>query len=254
MTTSQFSGKVALVTGAARGIGRASALAFAREGARVVVADARVREGRQTVQAITRRGGEAVFVRTDVGQSRDVRRLIGQTIACYGRLDFAHNNAGIEGAPGLTADCSDANWERVIRTNLKGVWLCMKHEIPRMLKQGGGSIVNTASIAGLVGLKAFPAYVASKHGIIGLTKAAALEYAGGNLRINAVCPGPIATAMIQRQTGGRPEAEARLKAANPSGRMGQPEEVAAAVVWLCSGASSFVTGHALTVDGGYTAR
>jgi NAD(P)-dependent dehydrogenase (short-subunit alcohol dehydrogenase family) len=254
MITTHFGGKVALVTGAAGGIGRASALAFAREGAKVVVADLLIRDGRQTVQAITSRGGEAIFVQADVGKSKDVQRLIRRTIEHFGRLDFAHNNAGIEGAPNFTADCSDANWERVIRINLKGVWLCMKHEIPRMLEQGGGSIVNTASIAGLVGLKAFPAYVASKHGIVGLTKAAALEYARANIRINAICPGRILTAMTQRQTGGNAEAEAKLIAGEPSGRMGQPEEVAAAVVWLCSSAASFVTGHAMTVDGGYTAR
>src|SRR5437867_8084998 len=244
--------KVAFVTGAGSGIGRASALTFAREGAKVVVADVVVEGGEETVGMIKRAGGEALFVRADVSQAAEVEALINKTLATYGRLDCAHNNAGIEGAVATTAECTEENWDRIIIINLKGVWLCMKYEIPQMLKQGGGAIVNTASTAGLVGLEGSPAYCASKGGVIQLTRAAALDYAKVGIRVNAVCPGVIRTPMVERLVG--TEAEAGLIAMEPIGRMGKPEEVAEAVVWLCSDAASFVTGNAMPVDGGLVAQ
>ena len=247
-------GKVALVTGGASGIGRATALAFAREGAKVVIADVAVEDGEETVRMIEESGGKAIFVETDVSQSDQVEALINKAVETYGRLDCAFNNAGIEGEQALTPDCTEENWDRVININLKGVWLGMKYEIPQMLKQGGGAIVNMSSVAGLVGFPSSPAYVASKHGILGLTKTAALEYATEGIRVNAVCPGVIRTPMVERATGGDPEVEAQFAAMEPVGRMGKPEEVAEAVVWLCSDAASFVTGHSMVVDGGLVAR
>jgi len=247
-------GKVALVTGASSGIGRASALAFAREGARVVVADVSVEGGEETVRLIQQNGGEAVFVKTDVSQAGEVEALIARAVATYGRLDCAYNNAGIEGSAATTIDYAEEPWDRVIAINLKGVWLCMKYEIPQMLKQGGGAIVNTSSAAGLVGTRGGAAYVASKHGVIGLTRTAALEYAKAGVRVNAICPGAIDTPMMGRIIGQRPQRAERMAAAEPVGRMGRPEEIAEAVVWLCSPAASFVTGHAMAVDGGMTAQ
>src|SRR5213596_853906 len=197
---------------------------------------------------IKRAGGEALFVRADVSQAAEVEALINKTLATYGRLDCAHNNAGIEGAVATTAECTEENWDRIIAINLKGVWLCMKYEIPQMLKQGGGAIVNTASTAGLVGLEGSPAYCASKGGVVQLTRAAALDYAKAGIRVNAVCPGVIRTPMVEYLVG--TQAEAGLIAVEPIGRMGKPEEVAEAVVWLCSAAASFVTGNATPVDGG----
>lgn len=249
-----FRERVALVTGAASGIGRASALAFARSGAKVVVADLSDSGGNETVATIASEGGEAIFVRTDVSQRSEVIALIETAVARWGRLDFAHNNAGTEGVIASTHDCTEENWDTIIDTNLKGVWLCLKYEIPQMLKQGFGAIVNTSSVAGLVGLKGCPAYAASKHGVIGLTKTAALEYAKTGVRINAVCPGLIRTPMIERQIKDDPQIEARMVSFQPFGRMGTPEEVAAAVVWLCSDAASFVSGAALQVDGGLVAQ
>ena len=249
-----FEGKVALVTGGSSGIGRATALVFAREGAKIVVADVLVNDGQETVNLIQRQGGEAIFVKTDVSRANEVEAMTNKAIETYGRLDYAVNNAGIEGAIAPTADCTEANWDRTIDTNLKGVWLCMKYEIPQMLKRGGGSIVNMASVAGLVGFQGLPAYCASKGGIVQLTRAAALEYAKAGIRINAVCPGVIHTPMVDRVTGGKPEVEAQFTALEPVGRMGNPEEIAEAVVWLCSDAASFVTGHPLVVDGGLVAQ
>jgi len=247
-------GKVAIVTGAGSGIGRASALAFAREGAKVVVADMVIEGGEETVSRIKQADGEALFVKTDVSKAAEVEALVQRTIAAYGRLDCAYNNAGIEGAGATTAEYPEEMWDRVLAINLTGVWLCLKYEIAQMLKQGGGAIVNTASTAGLVGYPRGSAYVASKHGVVGLTKTAALEYAKAGIRVNAVCPGAIDTPMMGRITDHRPQRAARMAAAEPVGRMGNPTEIAEAVVWLCSDAASFVTGHAMAVDGGMTAQ
>ena len=245
--------KVALVTGASSGIGRATALVFAREGAKVVAADLNVVGGQETVQLVKAAGGEAVFVETDVSQAASVEAMVQTAVDTYGRLDCAHNNAGVEGVLSRTAEQTEQDWEPVIRINLKGVWLCMKYELPHMLQQGSGAIVNTASGAGLIGVKRMAAYVASKHGVIGLTKTAALEYAKSGVRVNAVCPGVIQTAMVERVSGRRPDVLEKMIAAEPIGRSGQPEEIAESVVWLCSDAASFVTGHAMAVDGGAVA-
>src|SRR5438874_3507955 len=226
--TKQFEGKVALVTGAASGIGRASELAFAREGAKTVVADVLVEGGEETVRIIKEAGGDALLVRTDVSKAAEVETLIQKIVETYGRLDYAHNNAGVAGADAPTADCTEENWDHTIAINLKGVWLCMKHEIPEMLKQGGGAIVNTASVAGLVGQAGIPAYVASKHGIIGLTRTAALEHATTGIRVNCVCPGVIRTPLVEAALNRSPENEAAFLAMEPVGRLGRPDEVAEA--------------------------
>jgi NAD(P)-dependent dehydrogenase (short-subunit alcohol dehydrogenase family) len=249
-----FTGKVALVTGASSGIGRASALAFAREGAKVVVADVVEEGGEETARLIKNAGGEALFVKTDVAKAAEVEALVNRAVQTFGRLDCAFNNAGIEGAAAMIPDYGEEAWDRVININLKGVWLCMKYEIPQMLKTGGGAIVNTASTAGLVGYRGGSAYVASKHGVVGLTKTAALEYAKAGVRVNAVCPGAIDTPMMGRITGHRAERAARMASSEPVGRMGQPAEIGETVVWLCSNAASFVTGLAMAVDGGITAQ
>jgi len=228
-------------------------LAFAREGAGVVAADVSEHDNQQTARLIEEQGGRAVAVRCDVTRAEDVQAAMAKTVEAFGRLDFAFNNAGIEPKkPAPTADYDEEEWNRIIDIDLRGVFLCMKHEIPLMLAHGGGAIVNTSSGAGIIGIKGSPAYTAAKHGVIGLTRAAALDYAGQNIRINAVCPGYIATPMMDRFTGGTPEGRAKVISEEPIGRMGQPEEIANAVLWLCSDAASFVVGHALVVDGGQT--
>lgn len=248
-------GKVALVTGASTGIGKASSLAFAREGATVVVSDINVDGGEETARLIGDSGGKAFFFEADVSKEDHVEALVSRTVEAYGRLDCAFNNAGIAGAIGTSChEYPDDSWERVMAVNLKGVWLCMKHEIPQMLKQGGGAIVNTASIWGLVGAPGASAYVASKHGVVGLTRAAALEYAPHGIRINAVNPGTIRTPILAPFIAAIPDFESLMTARHPIGRIGMPEEVAEAVTWLCSDAASFVIGQNLPVDGGYTTQ
>ncbi|ACC79339.1 SDR family oxidoreductase [Nostoc punctiforme] len=249
-----YTGKVAFVTGAANGIGRATALAFAREGANVVVADVSEQGNQETVRLIEDLGGRVLAVKCDVTRTEDVTAALSKTIETFGRLDFAFNNAGVEQKKAATAELEEAEWDRIVNTDLRSVFLCLKHEIPLMLKQGGGAIVNTSSGAGVIGIKGGAAYTAAKHGVIGLTKAAALDYASQNIRINAVCPGYIDTSMMDRFTGGTPEGRQKVVSEEPIGRMGQPEEIANAVVWLCSDASSFVVGHALIIDGGQTVQ
>jgi NAD(P)-dependent dehydrogenase (short-subunit alcohol dehydrogenase family) len=245
-----FKGKVIIVTGSTYGIGKSTAIAFADRGAKVVLSD--WLEDIDTANQIKQKGGDCIFVKCDVSNETDVKNLVEKTISHYGRLDYAFNNAGIEGSGASTADCTNENWESTININLKGVWYCMKYQIPEMLKIGGGSIVNNASIAGLVGFAGLPAYVASKHGVVGLTKSAALDYAKQGIRINAVCPGVIHTPMIDRFTGEDPAVLEQMVANKPMGRVGQPEEIADTVVFLCSEASSFITGQAFAVDGGWT--
>ncbi len=247
-------GKVILVTGGASGIGRASCMAFAAEGAKVVVVDISIDGGEQTASRVRQNGGEAIFVRADVSKASDVEFLVAKAVKEYGRLDCAHNNAGITGPMGRTADCSEGDWDCVINVNLKGVWLCMKYEIIQMLKQQAGVIVNTGSSAGLRGARMASAYAASSHGIVGLTKSAALEYATEGIRINAVCPGVVDTPMIRSRIAGDAAREAQFNAASPMGRMATPEEVAQAVVWLCCDAAGYVTGQTTVVDGGRIAQ
>ena len=249
-----FTGKVAFVTGGASGIGRAAALAFAREGASVVVADVSEQGNQETARMIEAQGGRALAVRCDVTRAEDVKAALDRTVEAFGRLDYAFNNAGIEPRkPAPTADYDEEEWNRILDIDLRGVFLCMKYEIPLILKQGG-AIVNTSSGAGIIGIKGSPAYTAAKHGVIGLTRAAALDYAAQNVRINAVCPGYIETPMMTRFTGGTAEGRAKVVSEEPIGRMGRAEEIANAVLWLCSDASSFTVGHALVVDGGQTVQ
>jgi NAD(P)-dependent dehydrogenase (short-subunit alcohol dehydrogenase family) len=250
----QFNNKVVVVTGASSGIGRATAIAFAREGAKVVVADVTAQGGNDTVQQIRADGGEATFVQTDVSRADQVEAMVRETVDRYGRLDCAVNNAGIEGPPTIFHEFTEEQWNRVIAINLTGVWLGMKYEIIQMLGQGGGAIVNTSSVAGLMGAAGGPAYTASKHGVIGLTKSGALTYAKQGIRINAVAPGVIETPMVDRYVHSRPNAAQTLRALEPVGRFGTPKEVANAILWLCSDAASFVTGVSLPVDGGWLAQ
>jgi len=244
-------GKTGLVTGAAGGIGRATALAFAREGATVVVSDLEPRreEGEETVRLIEEAGGRALFVPADVTSSADQQALVAETVAAFGRVDFAHNNAGVE-LQATVEDTEEDGWDRMLDVNLKGVWLGMKHQLPRMRAQGGGAIVNTASLAGLLAVPGLAAYIASKFGVVGLTKAAAIEVADANIRVNCVCPAATRTYMIERLS---PERQAELVAPQAVKRIGEPAEVAEAVVWLCSDRASLVTGTAMAIDLGSTA-
>lgn len=245
--------KVALITGGNSGIGRATALSFAREGAKVALAGRRSQEGEETVALIKSHGGDAFFMKTDVTNVREIEALVNRTVEAYGRLDCCFNNAGIESRSAPLTQQSESDFDEVIAINLKGVFLSMKYEIPVLLKQGGGSIVNTASVGGLVGFANVSPYVASKHGVMGLTKVAALENAKAGIRINAVSPGSILTPMVERMTGGSQEANEQVASLHPMGRQGTPEEVAEAVIWLCSDKASFMTGQSITMDGGLTA-
>jgi len=247
-------GKVALITGAGSGIGRATSMIFAREGARLMLADIVEAGGRETVRMVKELGAEAIFLKTDVAKFADVDAVVAKAIDTYGRLDCAFNNAGIGGAGRLTHEYSEDEWNRVIAINLTGVWLCMKAELTQMLKQGSGSIVNTSSIMGLTGAIRVPAYTAAKHGVAGLTKAAALEYGRHGIRINAVCPAPIYTPLLMTAFEKRPDVEARYARSEPLKRIGQPEEVGEEVAWLCSDRASYVTGLPMPVDGGYMAQ
>ena len=247
-----FEDKVAIVTGGSFGIGKATAVLFAQRGARVAVVD--WIEDQEAVNTIKSAGGEAIFIKCDVSKANDVQAMVEQTVNTFGRLDYAFNNAGIEGASAPTHETTEENFDKVIGVNVKGVWLCMKYQIPHMLRLGRGAIVNCSSIAGVIGFPGIPIYTASKHAVIGLTKTAALEYAQSGIRVNAVCPGAIQTAMIDRFMEKNKVSKDAMVAGEPMGRFGEPEEIAEAAMWLCSDAASFTTGHAMLVDGGWVAR
>lgn len=247
----EFSNKAIIVTGAGSGIGKATALSFARSGGKVVVSDIDSNKGMETLREIESIGGEGLFIACDVAIESQVKNLVDQTMSSFGRLDCAFNNAGVEGASKLINEYSMENWDQVMNINLKGPWLCMKYEIPAMLKSGGGSIVNCSSIAGLVGFLELGAYVASKHGLIGLSKVAALEFGKNGIKVNSICPGAIDTPMLHRVSQ---DTIQMLKEQNPMGRIGYPQEIADSVLWLCSERASYVNGHSLVVDGGQTTQ
>ena len=249
-----FENKVALVTGAAMGVGLATAKAFTEAGAAVVLSDTNASALQAATDRLKAAGHQVLGVRCDVANEADVADMVEQAIATFGRLDAAFNNAGIQAPPADTADASGEDFDRVNAINLKGVWSCMKHELRHMRVQGSGAIVNCSSLGGLVGLPFRAIYHGSKHGVIGLTKSAALEYAARGIRINAVCPGTIDTPMVAEMLAGQPEAMDEIMKQQPIGRLGRPEEIASAVLWLCSDGASFVVGHALAVDGGFTAH
>lgn len=251
-----FEGKVALVTGSTFGIGKATAIAFAKRGAKLVLSDVIDDEftAGSTGDEVQKAGSDAIFVKCDVSDTAQVQALIDKTIETYGRLDFAFNNAGVEGGSMPLPHSTEENWHRVIGINLTGVFYCMKAQIPVMQQQGSGVIVNNASVAGLVGFQGAPAYVASKHGVVGLTKNAALDLAQQGIRVNAVCPGVIDTPMIDRATEDNPDLRPMLEAGEPIGRLGRPEEIAETVVFLCTDGAGFITGQAIAVDGGWTTQ
>ena len=252
-TGGPLTGRVGIVTGGSSGIGRATAVALVAAGARIVVADLDEAGALETVQLA---GGSdhAQFVPTDVADPESATEMVAATVGRFGRLDFAHNNAGIASAGPLLADIAVEEWSRCLAINLTGVWNCLRAEIPVMLQTGGGSIVNTASGLGLVAIGRQAAYVAAKHGVVGLTKAAALEYSAQGIRVNAVCPGVVRTPLFEQAAAQDPDLLAAVTSMHPIGRLGLPQEIADAVVWLCSDASSFVTGHPLAVDGGSVAQ
>lgn len=252
--TKQFSGKVALVTGGASGLGRTTAIALASEGARVVVADVAVSEGEATARMITSTGGQAIFTKADVTQSKEVEAMVKAAVTAFGRLDFALNNAGIDGVRARTANYPEDVWHQVINLNLTGVFLCMKHELPVMVAQASGVIINMSSVAGVTGFPGHAAYTASKHGVTGLTKTAALDYAKAGLRVNAICPAYSYTPMLSRMLEQKPELEAKLTSRVPLRRLGTAEEIAQAAIYLFSDAAAFITGHSLVMDGGIVAE
>ena len=248
--SNEFKEKTVIVTGAGNGIGRAIAIAFAKEGANVVVSDVSKEVGEETVEIIRKESGEAIFIKADVGNGSEIKELVKKTVSTFGRLDYAVNNAGIEGEVAPIADYPEEIWDSVIRINLKGVWLGLKYQIPAILETGGGAIVNIASMEGIIAFPGLSPYVAAKHGVNGITKAVALEYMKAGVRVNSICPGVIDTKMIDRLTEEVPQVD-DLVTLSPAGRKGRPEEIAEAAVWLCSNKASFVNGHTLVVDGGY---
>jgi NAD(P)-dependent dehydrogenase (short-subunit alcohol dehydrogenase family) len=252
--TIDYTGEVVYITGAASGIGRAAAIAFAEAGSDVSLVDINQDGAEETAELVRRLGRRVLVLHADVSEDEETRRAVGETVKSLGRLDCAFNNAGMEGKNARTAELALEDWDRVIAVNLRSIFLSMRYQIPEMLRQGAGAIVNCASVAGLVGFAGLPAYTASKHAVVGLTKTAALEYAAQKIRINAVAPGVIDTPMIDRFTGGTSEGRKAMEDLEPIGRMAKPDEVANAVVWLCSRAASYVTGYTLAVDGGFVAR
>jgi NAD(P)-dependent dehydrogenase (short-subunit alcohol dehydrogenase family) len=247
-------GRVVIVTGGNSGIGRATAVALGREGAKVAVAARRASEGEETVRLVKEAGSDAIFVKTDVAIENDVRSLVEKTVETYGRLDYAVNNAGIGEKMTPLVEQTSEKFDQIMNTNVRGVWLAMKHEIPMMIKNGGGAIVNTSSGAGLVGFPHMPVYIASKHAVLGLTKSAALEYAKSGIRINAIAPGGVETDMLMQTVGNDPQFIETFKSMHPIGRFGDPKEIANTIVWLLSDKASFVLGHTLLVDGGIVSR
>jgi NAD(P)-dependent dehydrogenase (short-subunit alcohol dehydrogenase family) len=251
----RFDGAVVLITGATSGIGRSAAIAWAKEGARLVLAGRRQAEGEATLQMVREAGGEGVFLRADVSRESDIERLVGTALDRYGRLDCALNNAGVEGRAGLVTEQDEANFDHVFSINVKGCFFAMKHEIAAMQLTGGGAIVNNASVGGLVGMPGMSIYSASKHAVCGLTRSIALEWASKGIRLNAIAPGGVETEMFQRANGGpASEARRRVERWHPMGRIAQPDEIVGLILWLCSAEASFVTGQVWAIDGGFTAR